>query len=147
MGHLSKTLKEAVLFDGTPMFPIVYSSDLFQYENSVDEITTGVDFLNFESDYLLETDIITNPPYVLSEQFIRKSISLIDDGFFVAMFLPIRYLEGKKRYSLFKEYPRYKVVIMSSRIECSPTGRFGEGFTSAQGYAWFIWQKGFKGSF
>ena len=144
LGHMSQQLRNATLADGTPMFDEVFATELIFRENLLDkEIQCGLDFLTFANfEGLLDYDIVTNPPYKYAEEFIRKSLSIIENGFFVCMFLPIRYLEGKQRKKLFEEYPPQKVVIMSSRIECAMNGEFNKRGSSAQGYAWFIWQKG-----
>ena len=34
---------------------------------------------------------------------------------------------------------------MSKRIECAINGVFTKASGSAQGYAWFIWKKGYNG--
>lgn len=44
---------------------------------------------------------------------------------------------------MFLENPPKKVYVSSSRIECAENGKF-KG-TSAVAYAWFVWEKGFKG--
>lgn len=141
LGHMSKRIKECA---DELKLEHVYASELITRSNLLDnEIECGLDFLNFKNlECLLDYDIITNPPYKYAEQFIRKGLDIIQCGYYVAMFLPIRYLEGKQRKKLFEEYPPYKVVIMSSRIECAMNGEFNKKGSSAQGYAWFIWQKG-----
>lgn len=90
-------------------------------------------------------DIITNPPYKYAEEFIRKSLSLIGDGNKVAMFLPIRYLEGKARKIMFKEFPPKTVYIFSYRVKCALNGEFAKMKGSAVSYAWYVWEKGFTG--
>lgn len=90
-------------------------------------------------------DIITNPPYKYAEQFIRKSLELIRDGDKVAMFLPIRYLEGKARKKMFEEYPPKFVYVFSYRVKCALNGEFDKMTGSAVSYAWFVWEKGYIG--
>ncbi len=139
MGHVSKRIKESGLYSK------VQATELIQRDNCIDDnIEFNVDFLKTDFGIQIQADIITNPPYKYAEEFIRKALSIIDDGYYVCMFLPIRYLEGKQRKKLFAEHPLYKVVIMSSRIECAMNGEFNKNGNSAQGYAWFIWQKGNK---
>ena len=50
-------------------------------------------------------DIITNPPYAFAQEFVEKALAIIPDGRKVAMFLKLTFLEGKKRASLFQNYP------------------------------------------
>lgn len=95
------------------------------------------------------TDIITNPPYKYAKEFVEKAISLIDDGRYVCMFLKLTFLEGKSRRQLFKDYPPIRVWVSSARMMCYPNGLptnlSGNKFSSAVCYAWFVWQKGYKG--
>jgi len=101
------------------------------------------DFLLYDGYW--DGDIITNPPYKLAQQFIEKSLSLIPDGRRVAMFLPIRYLEGKARKRMFLRFPPEKIYVSSSRLKCAINGSFEEMTGSAVCYSWFIWKKGFSG--
>jgi len=93
-----------------------------------------------------EGHIITNPPYRYAKEFIEKSLSIIPDGCLVAMFLPIRYTEGKARKKLFQAHPPKTVYVSSSRLKCAINGNFDAMKGSATSYAWFVWQKGFKGN-
>lgn len=47
-----------------------------------------------------------------------------------------------KRKRFFEQYPPVRIWISSRRIPCGMNGEFG---ASAQGYAWFVWEKGYKG--
>jgi len=103
------------------------------------------------SDYLTRTeewqgDIITNPPYSKAQEFVEKSLSLVSDGNKVAMFLKLTFLEGKKRRTLFDEHPPKRIWVSSSRLKCAMNGDFDSTGTSATAYAWFVWEKGYKGS-
>ena len=75
-------------------------------------------------------------------------MSIINDGNKVAMFLKIQFLEGKLRKELFKKYPPKIVYVSSSRIMRAKNGDFKkmqEGGGSAVAYAWYVWEKGYKG--
>lgn len=70
------------------------------------------------------------------------------------MFLKLQFLEGKERKQFFLENPPKVVYVSSSRIVCAINGEFEkknektgkiEKMTSAAAYAWFVWEKGFKG--
>ena len=73
-------------------------------------------------------------------------MELIDEGAKVAFFLKVLFLEGKKRKKLFERYHPKTVYISSSRIICAKNGRFDEVKSSAMAYAWFVWEKGYKGN-
>lgn len=90
----------------------------------------------------LETDftdkyqlIIGNPPYSLAQEFVEKSISLLETGGTVAMLLRIGFLGSKKRNSFFKKYPVSELYVCSARPSFTGKG------TDASEYAWFIWKK------
>lgn len=90
-------------------------------------------------------DIITNPPYRYAKEFIEKSLSIIPEGNKVAMFLKILFLEGKERKQLFQTNPPKVVYVSSSRITCAKNGDFKKFTSGALAYAWYIWEKGYKG--
>ncbi len=76
----------------------------------------------------------------------EKSLSIIPIGKKVAMFLKLQFLEGKKRKKMFLANPPKVVYVSSSRLNCAKNGDF-ETYkqNSAIAYAWFVWEKGFKG--
>lgn len=49
--------------------------------------------------------VITNPPYSLAENFIRKSMLCINNHGKVIMFLKLQFLEGLGRKCLFDDFP------------------------------------------
>lgn len=100
----------------------------------------GIDFL--ECNERWSGHIITNPPYRQATDFVRKTLAVVADGCKVAMWLRILYLESAERKRLFEEFPPVRVWISSRRIPCGKEGNFG---ASAQGFAWFVWEKGYKG--
>ena len=106
------------------------------------------DFLGIENCESWDGDIITNPPFKYASEFIYKALSLIRNGNKVAMFLKVQFLEGKERKKLFTEFPPKVIYVSSSRIMCAKNGDFAkvrEGGGSAVAYAWYIWEKGYKG--
>lgn len=131
-GHISKVLKRHG-YD-------VISSDVIDYGFG------GVqNFFNISS---WGGDIITNPPYKLAKEFVQHALEIIPAGRRVAMFLKLTFLESKERQSLFKENPPRFVYVAVKRLQCAKNGdfeKFGAGVGTAICYAWFIWEKGFKG--
>lgn len=101
-----------------------------------------------------EGDIVTNPPFKLAVPFIKRGLELVPDGRKVCMFLKLQFLEGQERKEFFKQYPPKTVYVSSSRIACAMNGEFMklnkktgkmEKIANAVAYAWFVWEKGFKG--
>ncbi len=127
-GNLSKRMED--------LGKVVISSDLV--DRGYGE--TGVDFLKFESDELLDMDIITNPPYKFTTDFILKALSIIKPGRKVAFFLKLQTLEGQGRYKdVFSKYPPISVNVCTKRIQCAKNNHFVS--SSAVCYAWFVWEK------
>ena len=131
-GHISKVLEQ----NGYE----VLSTDLIDRGYG----TGGVDFLT--SDYIFDGDIITHPPYKYAIEFVKHALNSISEGHKVAMLLRLSFLEGKSRRVLFNQYPPKKVYVSSNRILCAKNGDFENSDSSAIAYAWFIWEKGFRGT-
>lgn len=107
--------------------------------------TEVADFLHTERDKNdFARDIITNPPYSMATEFVKHALDISMDSTKVAMFLKIQFLETKKRYELFKEYPPKKIYVFVNRVNCGKNGVFGKE-SSAVCYCWFVWEKGYKG--
>lgn len=128
-GHLSEAMKEQE--------KEVISTDLIARGYG----GCNVDFLKQTSGY--DCDIITNPPYKYAQEFCEKAIELTGNK--VAMFLKLTFLEGQKRKKFFEKYPPKIIYVFSSRRKCALNGRFEDTGSSAAAYAWFVWEKGFKG--
>lgn len=139
-GHLSEVLKK----HGYK----VKSSDVIDrgYEN-----TEVIDFLSVKEkdiDNDFSRDIITNPPYKFAKEFVEHALDISMDSTKVAMFLKVQFLEGKERRKLFEKYPPKVIYVASGRLLCAKNGEFDkmrQGGGSAVAYAWFVWEKGFKG--
>ena len=104
----------------------------------------SLDFLEETLDEF-EGDIITNPPYKYALEFVQKALDSVQVGRKVAMFLKLQFLEGKERKQFFLENPPKIVYVSSSRLKCAINGDFKDIESSAVSYAWFVWEKGFKG--
>lgn len=121
----------------------VYKSDIVDRCGSIDSI---IDFLETDINPVPKYDILTNPPYKTGLAFVKKALSLLkEDGQRAIFFLKIQFLEGKSRYSFFQENPPKYVYVHSSRMNCVRGGRFEEYQSSAVCYAWYVFEKGFKG--
>lgn len=133
-GHLSEVLKHRGY--------IVRSTDLINrgYGES------DVDFLSTTSKF--NGDIITNPPYRYAQEFVEHALDIVCDGNKIAMFLKLTFLESKKRGNLFKKHPPKVIYVSRSRLQCAKNGDFltyKNGTGTAIAYAWFVWEKGFRG--
>ncbi|RHJ83511.1 hypothetical protein [Parabacteroides sp. AM08-6] len=134
MGHLSKRMIE--------LGHDVLSTELVDRGYGI----TGVNF--FDCKECFDGDIITNPPYSKGLDFVKKALDCIKPGRKVAMFLKLLFLEGKSRREFYEDNPPARIYVFSSRITCAKNGDFEaikENGGSAVCYAWFVWEKGFKG--
>lgn len=102
-------------------------------------------------DFLLNTepyhngDIVTNPPFKYAQQFVEHSLSKVDKGRYVCMFLRLLFLEGQTRKKLFEKYPPKTVYVFSKRVNCAKNGDFVKYDSGAVAYSWFVWKKGYQG--
>lgn len=117
----------------------VYSTDLVDRGYG----QGGVDFLQQKD--IWRGDILTNPPFKLAEEFVEKGMSLLLEGNKLILFLKIQFLEGQKRKLLFEKYPPKYVYCHSSRQRCCLNGEMDKYTQPTQFYAWYIWEKGYKG--
>ena len=91
-------------------------------------------------------DIINNPPYKNVLSYVKHAIDIIDTGSKVAMLLKVLFLEGKERGKYMMENPPKYIYVFSGRIKCAINGDFDSiNNGGALAFAWFIWEKGFKG--
>lgn len=132
--HLSNRLKE--------LGYNVRTSDLIKRVE--DDNIEVLDFLSYQGKY--DGDIVTNPPYILAKEFVLKALDIVSDGNKVVMFLKLLFLESQNRYEeLFKLYPPKKIYVFSKRVRCQINGDFSKKDSSAICYAWYVWEKGYKG--
>ena len=78
----------------------------------------------------------------------EHALDISMDSTKVAMFLKLQFLEGKARKELFLKHPPKTIYVSSSRLLCAKNGDFEgmrAGGGSAVAYAWFVWEKGYKG--
>ena len=136
-GHISKVLTTAGYK--------VRNSDI------VDRGLIGAEIIDFlkvsKEDIKFDAprDIITNPPYKYAKEFVEKALDISTDSTKVAMLLKVTFLEGQARRKLFEKYPPKIVYVFSGRVKCAKNGDFDGMGSSAVAYAWFVWEKGFKG--
>ena len=126
---------------------------------STDIIDRGYEGFNGECDFLsrlfhpkIEGDyaIVTNPPYKFVTEFVLTALDVLPDGCYLCLFLKTTALESRGRWEkIYKTTPRY-VFQCIDRILCAKNAEFEDARRNlgagAQAYAWFVWQKGYKGS-
>lgn len=104
------------------------------------DIQCGTDFLTADKPSAIQW-IITNPPFSLAEQFIRRSAQ---HSVPFAMLLKAQYWNAKKRYPLFLELPPSYVLPLTWR----PDFLFGERGCGSPllDVMWCVWGMNFPGT-
>ena len=91
-------------------------------------------------------DILTNPPYGDAMKFCQHALDCVDEGSKVVMLMRIQFLEGQRRKPFLLANPPKYVYVSSSRLLLAKKADFVKYNTpSANCYAWYVWEKGFKG--
>lgn len=101
------------------------------------------DFLKTSNDPYC--DIVTNPPYKLAADFIKKGFELLHPKSKLCLFLKLTFLESVARDKLFEQYPVSRIHVCRKRIKCAKNGDFSKVLSSPTCYAWFVWEKGYTG--
>lgn len=126
-GHMSKVLWE--------YFGNVRSSDVEAYGYGAVQ-----DFLSGEFEPV--DWVITNPPFRLAEDFIRKSLAIARVG--VAMLVRTTFIESVGRYErLFSQTPPDRFAQFTERVPMVK-GRLDAKASTATGYGWLVWLVGEK---
>ena len=79
--------------------------------------------------------IIGNPPFSLAQEFVEKSLTLLDDNGVLVFLLRTSFLESKKRHNFWQKNLPSGLLVLSDRPSFTGKG------TDAASYAWFIWEK------
>lgn len=125
-GHMSVTLAE--------YFKEVASADVFDY--GFGEIA---DFLKSRHADQSFDWVITNPPFRLGEEFIRRSMKIARCG--VAMLTRTVFIESVGRYErIFRPDPPSRFAQFTERVPMVK-GRIDKKASTATGYAWLVWER------
>lgn len=92
------------------------------------------DFLTLDKhpDFDCVSSVITNPPYLLAEKFIRHSRYLFPNAR-IAMLLRVGFLGSESRVKLWNDIGVPNVYVLPNRPS------FVGGRTDSSEYAWFVW--------
>lgn len=101
----------------------------------------GYDFLTDWMDY---TEIATNPPYNLADQFVRHALDVTKrENGRVAMLLPMQFDCAKRRHDLFQKPPFKAKYTLTRRIRWENLEQRKAG--PSQNHAWFVWDWRYEG--
>jgi hypothetical protein len=100
----------------------------------------GRDFLMEQR--LLGKDVVTNPPFGLSDHFLAHALSLGAEK--IALLCRLQFLEGQRRRKNLERLAR--VHVFSKRIPRMHNPDYqGKTTTSLLAFAWFVWDKAHTG--
>lgn len=112
----------------------VVSSDL---RTEIDYGEGGFDFLDPDLQQNINPEwIITNPPFNLSVDFIRRALQIAPN---VAMLLKSQYWHAKNRIPLFREFPPAEVLALTWRPAFLKAER---GNAPLMDVVWVVWREG-----
>lgn len=80
--------------------------------------------------------VASNPPYVLAQRFVLKSLSIVKPGGAVVFLLRLNFLGSQGRAPFWQKYPPAYVFVHSRRPSFTGNG------TDATEYAHFVWVQG-----
>ena len=146
-GNIAKELSD-IGFDVT-------ATDLYDHGYG----TSGVDCFEY---FRINQDIITNPPYSLTTEFIDHMLEQLEPGHKMALFLKLQILEGQARYQkIFAQGKLKRVYVYVNRVACYKNDeRYQKNddgslildkagnpkkIGSAACYAWFIFDSDYSG--
>lgn len=139
IGHIVETARAANI--------TVFGSDII-VRNEYCEMP--LDFLSAKGDEYVFTNIVSNPPFGVAEEFYHHAMELLPNQGKLALILPMVWLSGfsKKRHWL-PSSPLIKFYSISPRPSMPPGAVIQAGIKAGNGtkdFAWFVWQKGYNGS-
>lgn len=83
--------------------------------------------------------VITNPPFNLAEEFLKRALNVAGSG--VALLLRSAWIEGIGRWeSVFSRTPPTNVLQFAERVPMVK-GRWDPSASTATPYAWFVWNR------
>ncbi|MET4323276.1 hypothetical protein ABIB90_002348 [Bradyrhizobium sp. JR4.1] len=125
-GHMARPLKE--------YFGKVKASDIHSYGYG-----SVADFLSAPMQAGSVDWVITNPPFRLAEDFIKRALIVARQG--VAILARTVFLESVGRYrEIFEQTPPAKFAQFTERVPMVK-GRLDAKASTATGYAWIVWEK------
>ena len=146
-GHMAEGINEYLAARGCSNVELI-GSDIQDrgYKNDNWQLGYGKDY-DFSSDEYPNNKvdwIIMNPPFSVIEPFMIRSLEIAEKG--IIMLARLQILEGSGRYeNILKNNPPTDVYVYVDRIQCWKNGIKPTG-TSAQAYAWIVWDNEQKGN-
>jgi hypothetical protein len=87
--------------------------------------------------------VLTNPPYQLAEEFVRHALK---HSPLVIMLLRLAFLESERRTEILESSGLARVHVFRKRLPMMHrAGWTGPRASSAMPFAWFVWERGYRG--
>jgi hypothetical protein len=118
----------------------VIATDLIDY--GCPEATGGVDFLQQRSAPEGVTTILTNPPFMHADPFVRHALTLAPR---VIMLLRLLFLEGQGRSDIVDGERLARVYVFRDRVPIHRHGHPGPHQSSPLALSWFVWEREHRG--
>lgn len=130
-GHIAEVVKEQYPFND------VIATDLI--DRGYGE--GGLDFLSDDYPYADNIDtIIMNPPFKLIEDFVIKSLKIVQKK--VVLLARLQFVESITRYeSIFSKAPPTRIWFYVDRINPVKNGNFEQYKSPSMTFAWYVWDK------
>jgi hypothetical protein len=140
-GYMSEVLLAHYQYE-IENYSIVFSSDLYDRGYGY----TGVDFKKTELGYYIDVvNVITNPPFVLAQEFAEHALEIVPVGGKVALLLKLAFLEGVRRKAFLEKSGLRRVYVFSKRIRFDANKVTEKTSGGMIAYAWFVFEKGYAG--
>ena len=119
----------------------VVATDLVDY--GVPDARGGVDFLQQAAAPDDVTTVLTNPPYMYADEFVRHALKLVPR---VVLLLRLAFLEGIGRSDIIDGGQLARVHVFRNRVQMMHRdGWEGPHASSALALAWFVWHRDHRG--
>jgi hypothetical protein len=119
----------------------VVATDLIDY--GCPDSCGGIDFLTEQVAPENVTTIITNPPFMHANEFVRHALLLVPR---VAMLLRLAFLESEGRRDILEAGKLARVYVFRNRVPFHRHGWDGPQATgNAIAFAWFVWDRAHRG--
>ena len=94
-------------------------------------------FLEMDEKFNSPDIVISNPPFYLAIDFIKKSLEAVQPGGLVILLLRLNYIGSIGRFEFFKNNMPSYMYVHHKRMSFRPDGK-----TDSIEYAHFVWRKG-----
>jgi hypothetical protein len=108
----------------------------------VPDARAGVDFLAQTAAPEGVTTILTNPPFMHANAFVRHALSLAPR---VVMLLRLLFLESEGRSDILDDGKLARVYLFRERIQTQRDGWQGPRNSNPMALAWFVWERDHQG--